>query len=162
MNRYHRRAQAVVLDALVFLVVAAVVSISLLHSSSSHEVDHAEWSQDYVERAHNVLLRTMVHYADYTLTVYEAIVMNVLASPPEDDALRSQLSEQLSSILDGLFQPRFQYCWTVTTPLESWGLESDRWGDLGTSKDRYLSRLVTEAEWIEGDIVTVLSASVSP
>lgn len=93
-------------DALIFLAIASLVSVSLL-SALSAPSSHQEAGSGRVDAAHSVLLRSTVSDArGNPLTIEE--VFKLRAS---GDAYASNISMVLGLLLQGL-----EWRWTVETP----------------------------------------------
>ncbi len=112
MNPPHgdRLGMAALFDALIFLSVMSVVSITvLLAFSPSHTVD--ENVQTYVQKCHSVLLGTTLRdwseSSDRYMPISDAIVTLLLVKEP----LPERIHSEIDMILEGLFQPQYLVQW---------------------------------------------------
>ena len=112
MNPSHRDrlGMAALFDALMFLSVMSVVSVTvLLAFSPGHAVD--ENVQTYVQKCHSVLLGTTLRNwsesSDRYMPVSDAIVTLLFVKEPIPERIHSEID----MILQGLFQPQYLAQW---------------------------------------------------
>ncbi len=137
-------AQAVIMDALIFLIVASVVSVTLLNSLAKATID--EDAQQFVERAHRVLLHSTVHWESTgrNQTISEFILLN---AQNLDDKQWKMEEEAVKEILDFILLPRFDYCWRIECQNEVHYLGTS---DNNVRGDIYASRfMIDEASGVE-------------
>jgi hypothetical protein len=116
----NKRGQAALLDALIFLTVAAIVSVSLIAVTSNRYQDQEVDLRDYVNRAHEAILRTTVEMpssaedgntwmtvSDFTLAYFLAV------SKGERPDSYQQGIERIERMIGGLIPSWANFTWTA-------------------------------------------------
>ncbi|NYT12485.1 MAG: hypothetical protein GKC03_08080 [Methanomassiliicoccales archaeon] len=115
-----KRGQAALLDAMIFLTVAAIVSVSLVAVTSNRYQDQEVDLRDYVDRAHEVVLRTTVQmtssgeYENTWITVSDFAIAYFLALNRGED-LNSYEREikEIAEMIEGLIPSWTNFAWRV-------------------------------------------------
>lgn len=115
-----KRGQAALLDAMIFLTVAAIVSVSLVAVTTNRYQDQDVNLRDYVGRAHEVILRTTVQMASSGenegtwMTVSDFAVAYFLTMNKGDDLDSYQKGMQnIARMIEGLIPYWANFTWTV-------------------------------------------------
>ncbi len=108
-----RSGVAALFDALMFLSVMSVVSVTVLVAFSP-ALDGEEGPQSYLQRCHSVLLGTTLNSWSESsaklMSVSDAIstLLFLKKQPPE------RIHTEIDQILQGLFQPQYDAQWECT------------------------------------------------
>lgn len=117
--RIGRKGQALLLDAFVFLIVVSLVSTALI--GLSMEDRGSDEMRNYVDRAHEVFLRTTLPYSQHhskNITVGHALSLQILHlfDGEENDSEElvdwSSLNDRLTNILRDLVPSHHRFTWT--------------------------------------------------
>jgi hypothetical protein len=115
-----KRAQAAMLDAMIFLTVAAIVSISLVSAASNQHSEPNVDLREYVSRAHGVLLRTTVQLEmsrdsnNAWMTVSDLVMSYFLAIDRGEDLDSFEpILEDITQMIEGLTPSWAHFCWTA-------------------------------------------------
>lgn len=109
-----RSGVAALFDALMFLSVMSVVSVTVLVAFSPAR-DDADGPQSYVQKCHDVLLGTTLRSWSESsakfMPVSDAIstLLYLKKMPPE------RIQTEIDQILQGLFQPQYEAQWKCTS-----------------------------------------------
>ncbi len=147
MERMNDRGQAILLDALIFVMVICIVSFALLNSVGRNEKNGD--AQQFVERAHRVLLHTAIHWnaSEQDQSVSEFLLL--YAKHLDAESWQKE-EEAIKEVLDFIFLPRFDYAWTVEC-----GKQLFRVGSVGEQayQEVFASRFVIDQA--SGTVVTL-------
>jgi len=113
-----KAGHALILDSMVFLTVAAVVSVSIVAANSMDE-QRTESLQDLVDDAHMVLLRTTItigHADRYDrLNIFDLSIAYAINHMRGMDLGRFELAlEEIEILLDGILPETVYHSWSIT------------------------------------------------
>jgi hypothetical protein len=115
-----KRGQAALLDAMIFLTVAAIVSVSLVAVTSNRYHDQEVDLRDYVDRTHEVILKTTVQMMssgedeNTWITVSDFAIAYLLAlNRGEDLNSYEQGIKKIAEMIEGLIPSWANFTWTV-------------------------------------------------
>ena len=143
---------AILFDALMFLTVMAIVSVSFLNIMNS-DPDEDEKFQSYVEAAHRSLLcSTFVSDGGPPHSISD-VVQAYLVN--EDQDLATKIIDQMRSILEGYFGPGNVYSWVAKYRGSHLQVDGDE-----LSEHLHGEVHVSTVEWIESGEVAQFSLRV--
>lgn len=107
-----------ILDAMVFLTVAAIVSVSLIAANSSH-MEKGEELQGVVDDAHDVLLRTTLRTGEKGsmcgMSVYDMTIAYALSFEQERElTMFEEAFQEIEMLLQGLIPDHTKHSWMFT------------------------------------------------
>jgi hypothetical protein len=105
-----RSGLAVLFDAMMFLTVMSIVSVSLL-SVLTVDIGEKNRDQDFVEGVHSVLLRSTLELGTGPPQTLADAIENFLRW--NDSGLGSSIGHHVSIVLDSYFGPGFHYLWCI-------------------------------------------------
>jgi hypothetical protein len=112
-----KKAQAVLFDALLFLIACSLVSTSLIIISPDLEEDMVKNRQSYVDKAHKVFLRSTLHTSLYMesesgrMVVVSHLTMEIL----EDDQVnRTGIVAWMERTLGNLLPAGMSFRWIAS------------------------------------------------
>jgi hypothetical protein len=105
-----RSGLAVLFDAMMFLTVMTIVSVSLLSVLS---VDHGETNRDqeFVEGVHSAMLRSTLELGTGPPRTLADAIENFLRW--NDPGLGGSIGHHVSVVLDSYFGPGYHYLWCI-------------------------------------------------
>jgi hypothetical protein len=108
-----RKGMAALFDALMFLSVMSVVSVTVLVAFAPTRPGDND-TQSYVQKCHSVLLGTTLRsWSDSSarlMPISDAIAALLAIGKPLPD----RISSEIGAMLRGLFEPQFRAEWTCT------------------------------------------------
>lgn len=169
--RKSREGLVALLDALVFLAAASVVSVSLLASFGGQSASlHAD-IQDYVDRAHNVLLRTTYRTAaadlcpgdnNKTGTILEASISEIVRAKGSGSQFSGDLAATISNILDCLLPSDvYRYTWRIELGGSSFSSSNCVQSMFDDASEKYVSRMSYPVPTEGGEAVVSLTVILS-
>lgn len=126
--RKRDNAQAVVLDAFLFLMVCSIVFTSFLTASQHIKDDGFEDFQSYLEKAHNVFLRSTLNIADFDNRTFDRVLTVSQISLDILHEGRDNFSEivtWMEDTLRNLIPPYLEYRWSITMGTETFSIGSE-------------------------------------
>jgi hypothetical protein len=166
----NNKGQIAIFDALIFLAVSSLVSVSLLSSIAPMNPSTDDESQRYIDRAHAVFLRTSVEIeatngveidgeGRRTLTVFEFVLTRIVEMEAGGDTDKGvDSSKLLSAILDALLLPRFHYSWKAKHDSMNYSFSNSLYLGNRTGGSLYVSTIVSEMPSHKGDVLMILNA----
>lgn len=149
--RRSREGLVALLDALVFLAAASVVSVSVLASFGGQSASLDADIQDYVDRAHNVLLRTTHRTAAWdccpgdnnkTGTILEASISEIVHAQVNASHFSGDLAATISGILDGLLPSDvYRYTWRIELNGRSFSSSNCIQSTFDDASEKYVSQM---------------------
>jgi hypothetical protein len=131
-----RSGVAVLFDALMFLTVMTLVSVSML-TLLGHEQDGAD-RQRYVDSVHNTILASTVSFQEGPPCTLADLVGSFLRLG--DDVLEKRIEDEVRSLLDGYFGPGIEFLWSMESGEVHSSFGSDMYRDAGGG-DVHVSQL---------------------
>ncbi len=167
--KWDRRGQVAILDALVFLAAASVVSAGLIGSLAPSEESSHQETQSFVERAHKVFLRMTPNPEELaslcletgknkTITVFEIIVLGLISAERTGNTCMSDpLNDYLSNVLDDLLAPGLWYSWRAEHDSTALSIPDSEQA-VQNHGSRYVSTIVSKMPTHKGDVIMTLTA----
>ncbi len=165
-----REGLVALLDALVFLAVASVVSVSLLASFGGQSASLDADIQDYVNRAHNVLLRTTYRTAavdccpdnNKTGTILEASISEIVRAQVNASHFSGDLAATISGILDALLPSDvYRYTWRIELGGRSFSSSNCIQSTFDDASEKYVSQMSYPVSADRGEAVVSLTVILS-
>jgi len=116
-RRDHKQAQAVLFDALLFLIACSLVSTSLIIVSPDFEEDMVKNRQSHIEKAHKVFLRSTLDTSLYKesesgrMVTVSHLTMEILE---DDQANRTEITAWMERVLGNLLPAGMSFQWIAS------------------------------------------------